>query len=674
MNYETLFYPEGVVVIGSQAPGKLANVIVNRLIEGGMKNIYAVNPKAQGTGDVKGYSTVQEIGEKVDLAVIASPAFAVAGNLEDCGKAGVKSVAIITSGFSEAGNVQGEKEILEISKKYGIRFIGPNCAGVVNTHANLLATLETRPPKGNIAIMSQSGAVGGTLMAMACKQGLGISKFVSYGNGLDITVIDLLKSLKDDNETKVIALYIETVDNGREFMKVVSELTKVKPVVVVKSGRTSIGQRAALSHTGSMAGADGVFDAALKQCGAIRVETIEDMFDVCKGFSFLSEVKGDNMLIVTNSGGPGVMASDKCEEVGLKLLEPTKELKEDLGSFLPSYAALKNPIDLTVEGTGEEYCQSLVEGLKEYDCALALYIGTPYLKSIEIAKGIVKASKESGKPIVSTLAVGSDIYESLELLKENGIPNFSIGEKAVKVLSYMSQYYKYKNSDTKIAKTFDKVGDLTFDNGSLLEPDAKALLTKCGISVPYNKLCTTREEAVEYCKEVGYPAVMKVVSPQIIHKSDVGGVILNIKNEEEAANAFDKIAKIAEGKDFRGTIVYKMVDFGKEVILGLTRDPQFGPVVAFGLGGIYTEVLKDIVLKVAPVDKETALDMIKSIKTYDLLKGVRGEKGADIDALADTIVTFSQLPFMYPNIEEGDLNPVFVYEKGLTVVDARIIG
>ena len=674
MNYETLFYPKGVAVFGSAAPGKLANVIINRLIEGGMDNIYAVNPKGKGVDRVQGYGSIKEIGKPVDLAVIASPAFTVKDVLEECGEAGVKSAAIITSGFSEAGNVEGEKEILEAAKKHGIRFVGPNCAGVVNTHSKLLATLETRPPKGNIAIISQSGAVGGTLMAMAGRQGLGVSKFVSYGNGLDISIVEFLESLKDDDETKVVALYIETVDDGREFMRVLSELTKVKPVVVVKSGRTSTGQRAALSHTGSMAGADKVFDAALKECGAVRVESLEDMFDVCKGFSFLPEVKGDKVLIVTNSGGPGVMATDKAEEVGLKLIEPDEKLKEILGEFLPSFAALKNPIDLTVEGTGEQYEKALGISLKDYDSALALYIGTPYLKAMPISEGIINAAKKSGKPITAALGVGVDIDESLDLLKENNIPAFTLGEKAMKVLSYMKDYYQYKSSQKTLAEIPQSKGNLKYENGSLLEPDSKALLSGCGISVPPFEFCSSRESAANACERLGYPSVMKVVSPEIIHKSDVGGVKLNLKCREDALKAFDDIEKIAEGKDFRGVIIYKMVDFGKEVILGLTKDPQFGPVIAFGLGGIYTEVLKDIVLKVAPVTKEGAMEMIKSIKAYDILKGVRGDKPSDIDALADTIVTFSKLPFIYPDIIEGDLNPVFVYEKGITLVDARIIG
>ena len=311
MVYEDLFYPKGVAVIGSATPGKLASVILGRLEEGGCPHLYAVNPKGKAVGSAPGYRSVQEIDGPVSLAVVVSPAATVKDVLEDCGKAGVKAAAIITSGFSEAGNQKGEQEILEVARRYGIRFVGPNCAGVINTHANLLATLETRPPKGSMAVISQSGAVGGALMAMAGEQGVGVSKFLSFGNGLDLNMMEFLEWMRDDDETKVVALYLESIGDGRAFMEALSRLTKKKPVVVVKSGRSQAGQRAALSHTGAMAGADAVFDAALKQCGAVRVDTLEELFDVCKGFSLLPPVEGRRLLIVTNSGGPGVMATDR---------------------------------------------------------------------------------------------------------------------------------------------------------------------------------------------------------------------------------------------------------------------------------------------------------------------------------------------------------------------------
>lgn len=673
MSFQALFSPRGVAVAGSVTAGKLGHVLINRLAEGGFENIYAVNPKGQGTGQVPGFTSVEEIGAPVDLVVIASPAATVKNVLEDCGQNGVKAAIIISSGFSEAGNAAGEEEIKQVAKKYGIRYTGPNCAGMVNTHSRLLATLEARPPKGNTALISQSGAVGGAIMAWAEEQGLGISKFVSYGNGSDLNEIEFLNYLKDDPETKVIAMYLENIKHGREFMKILKEVTQVKPVVVIKSGRTSTGQRATLSHTGSMAGSDAVYDAALKECGALRVETIEDLFDLCKGFSALPAVAGCRLAIVTNSGGPGVMAADKAEEVGLEVAEPGSKVKEQLQSFLPPHAGIKNPIDLTVEGTGEDYRRALTAALEDYDAGLVLYIGTPYLEAVPIAKGIIEAARETGKPIVSTIQVGCDVSDSIHLLKENDLPTFVSGERAVRVLSRMAEYERYKARTAGLVAVPEKKGSLP-GNGTVLEPDGMALLRENGIPVPKFRFAAGRLEAVDACRSLGYPVVMKVVSPEILHKSDFGGVVLNINDDHAAGEAFDRMKKAAEGKDFRGVVIYPMLKGGREVILGLTRDAQFGPVVAFGLGGIYTEVLKDIVLRVAPVDRAGAEEMIKSIRTYPILKGIRGQEPADLDALADAIVKFSQLPFLYPDIAEADLNPVFVFSKGVFVGDVRLVG
>jgi len=672
MSFQALFNPRGVVVVGSTSPGKIGQVLVSRLLDGGFKNIYAVNPKAQGVGPVPGFTTMAEIDAPLDLVVVASPAATVANVLRESGEKGIKAAIIITSGFSEAGNPQAEEEVKAVAKEFGIRYIGPNCAGLANTHASLYATLEARAPKGSTALVSQSGAVGGAIMAWAEEQGLGFSKFVSYGNGSDLNEIELLRYLMDDPETDVVALYIENVKQGREFMAMLRELTKKKPVVVIKSGRTSTGQRATLSHTGSMAGADAVYDAALRECGAIRVESIEEMFDLCKGFSFLPQVQGGKLLIVTNSGGPGVMAADKAEEVGLEAAEPSPEIRALLQSFLPPHAGIKNPVDLTVEGTGEDYRQALEGGLKEFDAAIALYIGTPYLESMPIAQGIVAAAKASGKPIASTLQVGTDIQDSINFLKDAGLPNFVTGERGVRVLARMAAYERYRaQAQAPIAPLAAK-GFLPGD-GPVLEPDGMALLKENGIPVPEFRFAATSSEVAAACQSLGYPVVMKVVSPQILHKSDCGGVELNIADDAAALAAFGRIEKAAAGMDFRGVVIYPMLKGGREVILGLTRDVQFGPVVAFGLGGIYTEVLKDIVLRVAPVDKAGAQEMIRSIRTFPILKGIRGQEPADLEALADAIVSFSQLPFLYPDLVEADLNPVFVFPQGAFVGDVRLV-
>ena len=677
MEFQNLFYPKAIAVFGSASEGKLANVLINRLLDGGMERVFAVNPKAISVRTAKGCASLNDVPEKVDMAVIAAPAVTVNGILEDCGKCGVKAAIIISSGFSEAGNAEGEKEIIATAKRHGIRFIGPNCAGMVCTQGNLVATLETAPPSGNISIISQSGAIGGSFMALSAQFGVGISKFLSYGNGGDLTVLELLRYLKNDEETKVIALYLESIPTGREFMAAVREVSAVKPVVIVKSGRSNAGQRAAMSHTGSMAGADVVCDAALRQCGAIRANTLIDMFEICKGFSMMPPVKGKSLAIITNSGGPGVMTVDKAEEKGLLIPETSEEVKAQLREYLPPFAGLRNPIDLTVEATGEQYRQAIEIALKERDCAIVLYIGTPYLKAMPVAEAIVAASRNSGKPVSAVMQVGSDIEESFEYLRDNGVPAYASGEDAATVLATMANYEVRRESEGAAPCILD-AGELgkAFKEGTdrLLEPEAMKLLNENGISIPPYAFAQTEDESVAGANKLGYPVVVKVVSPQIVHKSDCGGVKLNIKNDGEARAAFKHMEEIAQGKDFRGVIIYPMLKIGKEVILGLTNDPTFGPLVAFGMGGVYTEVLKDITFRVAPIGKDEALKMIKEIKMYPLLRGVRGEAPSDTEALAEMISQFSLLPFFYPDIHEADLNPVFLYEKGACAADVRILG
>lgn len=678
MSFEALFKPNGIAVVGSAGEGKLANILINRLLDAGSKKVFAVNPKSMNVKEAQGYSKLTDIPENIDMVIIASPASTVKAVMEEAGEKGVKAAVIITSGFGETGNKNGEKEVMQVAKKYGIRCIGPNCAGLANTYANLAATLETVPPKGSIAIVSQSGAIGGSFMAISADDGVGISKFVSYGNGADLSAIELIRYLKTDDETKVIALYLESVSDGREFMEAVKEVSAVKPVVIVKSGRTATGQRATLSHTGSMAGSDNIFDAALKQCGAIRVDTLSDLFELCKGFSLLPEAKGRELSVVTNSGGPGVMSTDRAETMKLNVSEPDEEIKSQLREFLPPHAGLRNPVDLTVEGTGEEYSKALEITLTKYDMAIAIYVGTPYLKAMPVAEGIVRAYKKAKKPVAAVLQVGIDLKESLDYLRENGVPCFSSGELAVTVLSKMADYEKQK-SESDNAPCLTKIVSerkLFNDTNRLLEYEAMTMLSENGINPPPFRFSTSEEDAVKSANEIGFPIVMKVVSPLIIHKSDVGGVILKIQNDEEARIAFNRLYEVAKqnGNDFRGVIMYPMLKPGREVILGLTNDISFGPVIAFGMGGIYTEVLKDITFRIAPVSVKEAHKMIKEIKTYPVLSGVRGQKSVDMDELAKAISAFSELPFKYTDIAEGDLNPVFAYEDGVTVVDARILG
>ena len=672
MSLQSLFYPASVAVVGSTSPGKLGRHLVRQLVDGGFEAVCAVNPKARGLDDVPGFSSLTEIDPAVDLAVIVSPPGTVPGVLEDCGRAGTRAAIIITAGFSEAGDRAAEERVAQVARRHGIRILGPNCAGIVNTGHRLTPTLESLPPAGSVSLIAQSGAVGGVMLAWAKEFGLGISKFISYGNGADLREIELLNYLAEDPDTDVVALYIESVSDGRAFMQAVQQCTRHKPLVVIKSGCSESGQRATLSHTGSMAGADAVYDAALRQCGAIRVETVEELFDACKAFVTLPPLAGDRVAIVTNSGGPGVMAADWAEKVGLDVAEPSAAAKARLAEFLPAHSALKNPVDLTVEGTEEGYRQALLALAREYDALLALNIAPAYLDSVPLARGVCDAAKESETPVAAAFLPAQIVGGAIPYLEARGIPNFATGERALSALHCMALFAARRKHWRPLPRSEPARGALP-GTGQLLEHEAMAWLDSQGFPVPECHFAPTLEEALQGCSTIGYPVVMKVVSPDILHKSDVGGVALNVEDASAAESAFTRLRGLARVHDFRGVVIYPMISGAREVLLGLLRDPQFGPVVAFGLGGIYTEVWRDVTLRVAPVDRQEAEGMIREITSFPLLRGTRGQQACDLDALADALVELSQLPFRYPDIEEADLNPVFLLPKGLLVGDVRII-
>jgi acetyltransferase len=669
---ERLFRPRGVAVVGSASEGKIGYHLIGQILAGGYRDVFAVNPRGQGAYAVPGYQSIARIESPVDLAVIASPAPTVVGVLADCGRAGVAAAVIISAGFSEVGNVAGEEGIREAGRTHGIRIVGPNCAGIVNTHFNLFASLETRPPVGEVAFISQSGALGGAVLSWADEQGLGFSKFVSTGNRVDLDEIELLPWLAHDPDTRVAALYIESVVDGRAFMQAVQAFTRHKPLVVIKSGRSQSGQRATLSHTGSMAGSDAVYDTALRQSGALRVETVEEMFDLCKGLAYLPPVKGRRIAIVTNSGGPGVLAADRAEAEGLAVPEPSDGLQEDLAKILPPHIRPRNPFDLTVEGTEGGYRETLCAVLKEVDAALALNVATPYLDSVALARGVCDAAQVTGKPVVANFMAGHIVHDAIAALRERGMPNYPTGERAMTVLARMARYEAAKGAIRPLPAIPEDRRPLPGD-GRLLEPQAMAWLAENGIRVPELRVATDATGAVQASRQIGYPVVMKVVAPDIVHKSDWNGVILDIQSDNGAEAAFETIRRAATGADFRGVVVYPKVEGGHEVLVGLKRDPQFGPVVAFGLGGIYTEVWHDIALRVAPLDRAEADAMIQEVRAYPVLCGVRGRGPSDLQALAELLVCCSRLPFQYPDLLELDLNPVFLLPDGVLVGDVRVI-
>ena len=742
MTLQHLFYPRNVALVGSVGEGKVGFELLRQMLRGGYANAFVVNPKAQGALDVPGYPSIAAIPAPVDLAVISAPAATVAGVLEECGQAGVKAAVVISSGFSEMGNRAGEAELKAIAGRHAIRLVGPNCAGIINTAHHLCPTMETLPPPGPVALISQSGALAGVVLGWAARDGLGISKFVSYGNRADVNEVHLLEYLADDAETQVVGVYIETVSDGRGFMAAAARCAARKPVIVIKAGRGESGQRATLSHTGSLAGSDAVYDAALRQCGALRVDSAEELFDLCRGFAGMPQgIKGRRIAmrcvaIVTNSGGPSILAADRAEALGLTVAEPSPAIREKLAAFLPPHAALKNPIDLTVEGTERGYREALVALLEgesanqrigesanhesansesandesptaqhairdtqyavrtthhaprhaqSFDALLAINIAPPYLDSLPLARGICDAAAATGRPIVASFLPEAVTAGAVAYLHAHGVLNFPTPERAVAVVARMADYESARKRISESAN--QRIGETSpgrhpqirhtqlADSPFVLEPDAMAWLRENGIATPPFRFAATAAEATAGCAAIGFPAVMKVVSPDIVHKSERGGVIVGIRDEAAAQAAFETIREraAAAGADFRGAIIYPLIRGAQEVLVGLSRDPQFGPVIACGLGGIYTEVLRDVALRVAPVGLAEADAMIRSLRSFPILAGARGQQPCDIDALAGLLVKVSELPYRHPEIAEVDLNPVFAGPEGAVAGDVRVI-
>jgi acetyltransferase len=520
--------------------------------------------------------------------------------------------------------------------------------------------------------------LGGAVLSWAQEQGVGLSKFVSYGNAVDLSEIDFLDVLRDDDETKVVALYIETVSDGRAFMEAARRLSAVKPLIVIKSGRSESGSRATQSHTGSMAGLDAVYDAALRQCGAIRVSGIEEMFDLCRGFVHLPVLSGRRIAIVTNSGGPGVLAADAADAAGLQIKPPGTDLRVRLANRLPDFCSLSNPFDLTVQATEDDYRETLIETLSEYDGAIAINVNTPYLDVAPLARGVVAASQATGKPIATSFVAGEPAQAALPILKAGGVPNYVTGERCAHVLALMAEL---SGRHSEIENSLELPGSRQ-DTGELLpfpwtenptEPMVLDWMDELGLPTIEHAFATSADEAVQAARRFGGPVAMKIVSPLVLHKTDVGGVILNLSALEDIDEAFARLQRLVPLGAFRGVLITPMLHHPVEAIVGLSTDSQFGPVIAVGLGGIHTEIFNDIALRVAPVSVGEAQRMIDSLKGVGLLKGARGSVLRDIASLAQLVSDVSRLPVRFDGIEELDLNPVFLLERGCMAADARLI-
>lgn len=672
---DSLFYPRGIVVFGSVKHGKIAHQILTQLVSGSFRGtLCAVNPKGESPAEfpqVTGYAGVNEVEGEVDLAVICAPASFVLQVLDDCGHKKIPTAVIITSGFSEAGNRQGEKKLLECARRHGIRLVGPNCAGIMNTSSHFFASIEIHALPGRTAFITQSGAIGGAVLAMAKLRGIGFSKFASYGNRVDIGENELLSYLAQDPDTDVIGLYVESLQKGRTFIEAAGEAVSRKPLIIIKSGRSSSGLRAASSHTGSLAGSDRVFDSMIRQVGALRVEGIEEMLDLCYGFARLPQLKGNRIAIVTNSGGPGILTADRVEELAMDVKETDQAVKDKFHEFLPEHCAFSNPIDLTVEGSGKNYQRTLEIMLKHnYDGAIAINVATPFLDSRSLAEGIAAAASSQEKPLAAVFMAGEIVKEGIRALDESRIAHFPTGERAAYVFSKLHKYYTRRQIPASNGQVQRKTLPL---KPPVLEPEAVSFLESEGLHFPEHAFVSSSEKILSFTDEIGFPMVMKVVSPQILHKSDVGGVILNIKNEQELDSAFEEIKTKFASCDFQGAMLYRQIEAPLEIIIGVKQDPDFGPVILVGAGGVYTELLEDISLRIAPLDKSQALEMISVLKIQKILAGFRGSAVLDSDALAELMASLSRLALTYPALKELDFNPVFVFEKGCLIGDTRIL-
>jgi acetyl coenzyme A synthetase (ADP forming)-like protein len=695
---EKLFNPSTIAVIGaSRTPGKVGYAILSNIISSGFKGeVYPVNPNATEILGLKCYPRISDVPSDVDLAIISIPAQMVVDVAEECGKKGVKYLVVISAGFKETGpeGLVREVRLQTVCRRYGIRILGPNCLGFIDTYTPLNASFAaTQPLKGPIAFVSQSGALATSILNWSKSVGVGFSRFVTLGNRADIDESDIIESLGMDPNTKVILLYLESVSNGDKFRMIARTVSSAKPVIAVKAGASHHGAVAASLHTGSIAGSDSTYEAVFKQCGIVRARSLEELFNAARVFASQPIPKSYNTIIVTNAGGPGILATDACERYGVELKPIPIELARDLRAKLPPAASLHNPIDILGDADAERYHTTLETILARGDVDALIVILTPQAMSQPRETAEVLAELKSRYPdkvILASFIGGEEMSEAKAILRRSGIVDFDFPDDAASALSLLFNYkrsierlrgipetQKLKDVDREFVETLISRFKLE-RRVNLLGYEAFQILSAYNIPTVSCRLARTPEEAVKIAEEIGYPVVVKVSSPEILHKTDVGGVKLNLNSPSEVANAFEEVVsnarKYMPRANIYGVEVSKMATRGMEVIVGMHRDPQFGPLVMFGLGGIYVDFLRDVSFRVAPLSAEEALDMIKETRSYMLLRGVRGGEPSDIESLVDVIVRVGLLSTEFREIADMDLNPIFVYEKGkgCIAVDAKI--
>lgn len=695
MKTEIFFNPNSVAVVGaSREPGKVGYEIFAALQSGGYEGIiYPVNPKAKEVGGLTCYKNITAIGSQPDLVVIVVPARFVAGVMEECATLKVKGAIIITAGFKETGKVGKllEDTVLAIAQKNGIRIIGPNCLGLMVPSSKLNVSFGgDLPAIGNLGYLSQSGALLTSILDMARADNIGFSKLVSVGNKADINEVELINALAADDDTKVIAGYLESVSDGNAFVKDIASVSVKKPVLLMKSGGTGAGAKAASSHTGSLAGSETAYEAVFTRTGVIRCYSIKEQFDYIQAFTSQPLPRGNRVAIITNAGGPGIMAADAVEREGLAFSELSKKTKDLLIAGLPAAASANNPVDVLGDALADRYRLAIDEVHKDDGVDAMIIILTPQSMTEfeDTAQAVIDAmNRKSGKPIMACFMGAEKVADGIKLLRDASVPVYGSPEDAVRSLKAMITYKEWCERPKRELETFsvnkEKVEEiiashLSRDMREIGEQDAKEILKAYGFAIPEGVVATTADEAVTSADTIGYPIVMKIWSPDILHKSDVGGVRVGLENAQQVRDAFDlmmlRIPQKEPNANIIGVLVQEMCACGLEVILGVNADPNFGPLMMFGMGGTLVEVFKDISFALAPLTKNEVLELLKATKTYKMLEGVRGGAGVDIDLVVEGLQRLSQLVTDFPQIKELDINPYVLGPQGImpVAVDARI--
>ena len=701
LNLNKIFNPKSIAIIGaSDEAGTVGYALMKNLME--LKfdgDIYPVNIRKTEILGYKAYASVEQIPEHVDLAVIATPARAVPDIVEQCGKAGIMGLVIISAGFKEIGP-EGkalEERILEIKRKYGLRIIGPNCLGVIRPSVNLNVTFINRMPKpGNIAFISQSGALGSAILDWAMHENIGFSNFVSIGSMIDVDFGDLIDYFGTDPKTKSILMYIEGLTDARKFMSAARHFARAKPIIVVKAGKFGESAKAAASHTGSLTGEDIIYDKAFRRAGIVRVDEIADLFNCAEVLGTQPLPRGPNLAIITNAGGPGVMATDALIARGGKMATLSPKTMEALNSFLPHYWSRGNPVDMLGDAKADRYKATVEACLNDenIDGILIIYTAQAICEPCEIAKTIAELCKSrayQNKTIVTSFMGYGAVEEANRIFNQNNIPTYSTPEQAVKTYMYM---YQYKSNLDLLYETPEELPvdvappkrplmvimrNMAKENREILnEAEAKTFLEYYNFPVVKTKIAQNPDQAADIAKEISYPVVLKILSPQIIHKTDAGGVVLDINNETELREAFDRIMQHAKQynpeAEILGVTVQQMIKkHGYEVIIGAKTDPLFGPVILFGMGGVGVELFRDFSLGLPPLNQTLVRRIMEETKVYQLLKGYRNVPPANIKLLEEIMVLFSQLLIDFPQLKEVDINPLFINEKEAQVFDARIV-